>query len=225
MSVKVYAAGVVAAALLATSAAAVEPIKPIRVVSPLDSIASLRGDVELRSNDQVVSITLRSEAGDFFYKVEADSLAGVPGAFHSDVADLYLWRGNLIIAAAREGRAWHFLIPEAYFPETEGQRELRPAVQGLIKGLDERFDVVRIDTATAIIDRKGSHVTPFELDASGELRRSVAKDTEYQDPGSGGVGGCGTTCSQSCADGSSCQATCGPNRCASCSCPASCSCS
>lgn len=215
----------VIAGLMVASSAVAEPIPPIRVVSPLDSIATRRGDVEIRSNDRAVTVTLRNEAGDFFYKVEADSLAGIPDFFHSDVADVYLWRGNLAVTATREGQAWLFSIPEDSFPDTEGQRELRPAAQALKAHLAGSFNLVEVDTATAITDRNGPSVGPFELDGGDGLRRAIARDTEYQDPGSGGVGSCGKSCNISCGDGSSCQTSCGGNRCASCSCPASCSCS
>ncbi|MES1242653.1 MAG: hypothetical protein ABUT39_13645 [Acidobacteriota bacterium] len=206
------------AALLFTVSVAAEPAKP--PLSPLAAVQAFRGSVEIRTTGQTVLVTLRGEDGDHAFKVETDLLAGLPGPFHTGDAEILFWRGHLVVTASREGKAWHFSVPGA----DALRRPEDPRLPGreLDARLQAAYELTRIDRASAILSRSGpAALTPGPEE---RLKGIFASDTEYQDPGGGGIGSCGKTCNITCGDGSSCSASCSESRCASCSCPASCSC-
>ena len=198
--------------MLAGSAGfAAEPVKG-PPLSPLSVVQTFRGDVEMRTSGQTVVVTLRDADGDHLFRVETSLLTGLP-QIRSTGADILFWQGHLVVKAPNDGKAWHFSVPGL-------DRSRRPGKE-LDAQLRATYELTRIDTASAIISRSGPGALSEPL-----LRGVFANmDTEYQDPGSGGgVGSCGLTCTITCGDGSSCSASCVANRCASCSCPATCTC-
>lgn len=193
---------------------------PAKLISPLDRVETLSGDVQVSRSGQAVTVTVRGQqtAGDRLFLVEADDLGDLPASFHSDWAQIRYWRGHLVVTAPREGKAFHFSISgfgEPVRPSPEAD------VTGLGDRLRERFELTRIDSATAITARSGPRA--FVVEEEKGLRKMFEPDDNQEVPG-GGVGNCGTSCTITCGDGSTCSTSCGSRRCASCSCPASCSC-
>jgi hypothetical protein len=140
----------------------------------------------------------------------------------SGSAQVFFWRGHLAVLAAQEGKALHFSIPGLDTPQGPATGRLAPGAD--FDALLARYELTKIETATAIVSGQGPRPT---LDREWGEPRSGTKELDplTPPPEPGGVGSCGVSCSISCADGSSCTATCGPKRCAACTCPASCACS
>ncbi|HVF58371.1 MAG TPA: hypothetical protein VNJ70_00945 [Thermoanaerobaculia bacterium] len=206
---------------LAASAAAAEPVQP---ASPLDRVQSFRGTVEVSTEaDTVLVVLTEAGGGTHLFRVETTGHPALPVAFRAEAAEVLLWRGHLVVIARRARQALHLSIPGALPPRRGVQLEQTPHPRDVEASLRASYDLTRIDTATAIISRSG----PLALvPGSGGRNRIFEQEIDYDDPGGGGgPGGCGTACSISCGDGSSCSATCQPPRCARCSCPASCTCS
>jgi hypothetical protein len=200
--------------------------EPVRLVSPLDSVETLQGHVDLRSLGKITLLTLSRPDGtvDRFFRVETSGQKELPGAFAADGAQILYWRGHLAVIAPREGKAIHFSIDGIEHVAAPVQRPVAvlPEPAAFDRSLRTRYELLRIEDATAIVSMGG----PRAHRAAAEAMRSLSAEDDYQDPGSGvGVGSCGRSCSILCGDGSSCTTSCGSNRCASCSCPASCSCS
>jgi hypothetical protein len=189
----------------------------------LDTVKTLQGDVELHSVGQTVVVTLRGETGNHVFRVETNLLTGLPAPFHTAAGEVLFWRGNLVVVAPREAKAWHFSLRGA---EVQANPEGKPLPGAELDAtLRASYELTRIAEATAVISRSGPKAFE-EQEPKGVKGVFEGTDIDYQDTGGGGgLGTCGRTCSMSCGDGSSCSASCGPNRCASCSCPASCSCS
>lgn len=219
MRMKRVLLGCAALVLVAGVSSAGEPIKGSRLVSPLATVRSYQGEVEMRSSGQTAVVTVRGADGDHLFMVATDLLTGLP-RLAATAGEVRLWAGHLVVTAPREGRAWHFSVPGI----NVSRKPADPPLPGkeLDAELRASYELTRINRAIGIVSRSG----PGALDEkAGGLRGVFANvDTEYQDPGSGGVGSCGTSCTTSCGDGSSCSATCAANRCASCSCPATCTC-
>lgn len=205
---------------LAASLASAEPIQ-IKTASPLDMLETLQGAVELSRTGQNVAITIRGldPAADRLFKVEITSLTGVPSSFRTASAEVLYWGGHLVVVAPREGKALHFSIPGFDdLPRASQEPRSIPVASQLNTVLREKYQLSEIDAA-AIISRGGPRA--FQPDEA--VKKILGREADNQDPGSG-VGGCGTSCTINCADGSSCSANCSTRRCASCSCPASCVC-
>ncbi len=212
----------------AASAAVANPIEPIRVVSPLDTVERLSGRVEVQSQDGVVKVALheKDSAGHLFI-VETEGI-GQPLSLRAASAEVFLWRGHLVVIASRQGKALHFSIPDV-----EARPGAKPVdlpwvgpksdTRDLDALLKERYELTRIDTATAIISRGGPQA--FLIGQERESGPLDKQDPLYvpPDPGSGN-GSCGSSCTIACGDGSNCSVTCASNRCASCTCPPSCQC-
>jgi hypothetical protein len=191
---------------------------PLKPLSPLDTLETFNGRVDLVAKAHIVKILLTGadRAADRWFQVELSGRTAPLRSFSADPAQILFWRGNLVVIVPGERKALHFSVP-GFAPGPKLARELDDLLDG--------YNTTRIETATAIISRSGPQLEPTGGDESPRVDLEKTVGPFYQSPGGGvGDGGCGTSCSQSCADGSSCSVTCGPNRCAHCSCPASCSC-
>ncbi|HEX5716470.1 MAG TPA: hypothetical protein VF179_09940 [Thermoanaerobaculia bacterium] len=198
---------------LATSALA----EPVQLTSPLENLVTVQGSAVVRKTGQTLLVTLPSQDGyGRWFRIEASQGGtSLPGSFRADSAEVLYWMGHLVLMA--EGSAWHFAVPgldklishEAQVPDGA---ELAQLTRG--------YDLKEIEVS-AIYSANGPRANRLNEG----LRRIFANEDDHQDPGSGGIGTCGKTCTISCGDGSSCSASCGGTRCAHCTCPASCSCS
>lgn len=197
---------------LAASAGA----QPVRLTSPLEKLDTVQGSAVVRKAGQVLVATLedQDEHGRWF-RVEARRGAPLPAGFRAESAQVHYWMGHLVLIA--RGKAWHFFVPGGdQYPTEAAQVPDAAELEGLLRG----YDVTQVE-ASAIYSASGPRA-----DRLNEGLRSIfANEDDQQDPGSGGIGSCGLSCSIQCGGGSSCSATCGAPRCAHCSCPASCTCS
>lgn len=212
--------------LFASAVFAAEPKLPPELRSPLDSVETLQGRVNVRSDGRLFVVTIEKPEGGGFrrFDVELESQAGKALNFRADAAEIHYWGGHLVVVAPRERKALHFSLLDA-------GKQVRSVDAPLVSASDvaevdsllrSRYELTQIDNAVVISSLAG----PRALEAGGELRSLIAPmDTEYQDPGGGGgLGTCGVSCTSRCGDGSSCSVNCTAPRCSSCSCPASCSC-
>lgn len=207
-------------ACCAVSAALAQPAKPF---SPLDRMEVLRGWVGIQTSGETATVHVgQSDSLDRVFKVEIEDRTALPLSFRADSAQVFYWQGNLAVLDSEEGRAIHFSIPGFEPSSAPATGRLVPGAE--LDALLARYELTKIETATAIVSGQGPRVV---LDPRwGEpWSRSKIDDLAPPPSGGSGVGTCGVSCSISCGDGSSCSATCGPKRCASCTCPASCSCS
>ncbi len=215
--------------LFASAAFAAAPQAPQlapKLRSPLDSVETLQGRVNVLSDGRMFVVTFEKPDGGGFrrFDVELESPAGRATHFSADSAEIHYWTGHLVVVAPRERKALHFSLRDI-------TKQVRTADAPLVSAADaaevdsllrSRYELTRLDRAVAISSLGG----PRALEAGGGLKSLIAPmDTEYQDPGgSGGIGTCGASCTISCGDGSNCSTNCNAPRCASCTCPASCSC-
>ena len=198
---------------LAASAAA----EPIRLMSPLEKLENVQGSAVVRkTGHSLVVILPGQDGGDRWFRVETskDGASQLPSGFRSDDAQVHYWMGHLVLIA--NGSAWHFSVPGldkflSKAAETPDSAELASLVSG--------YQVKEVQVS-AIYSASGPRARHLN-DGLGSIFENI---DDQQDIGNG-LGSCGSTCSITCGDGSSCSATCGSNRCARCSCPASCSCS
>ena len=218
----------VLALILAASVVTAAPKAPVPPTSPLDSIETLTGRVNVRGDGRsfVVTLTRRDGAGRMQFEIETGEQAGRPFAFSADNAEIHFWMGHLVVVAPSERKALHFSVEgiDRFVRSRPGgpQLDTTSALSELDTLLRANYRLTRIETASSIISKneQALRLPPGLGQQLGET------DTDYPDyGGSGGLGGCGSSCSTSCGDGSSCTATCNAPRCARCSCPASCSCS
>jgi hypothetical protein len=205
----------------AASAGLAQPARPL---APLETVEILRGWVDVQTTGETVSVQVGRPDGtiDRVFKVEVAD-AGLPVFLKSDSAQVFFWRGHLAVLTAQEGRALHFSIPG--FAASPGPATGRPVPGADLDALLARYELTKIATATAILSGQGPRAL---VDRGWGEPRSRSKVIDPYTPPpetGGGVGSCGVSCSISCADGSSCSATCGSKRCAACACPASCTCS
>lgn len=203
--------GLLLASTLAVPAAA-QLAEPLSVLDKLDTA---QGPVVVRKTGQALVLTLSGQEGsDRWYRVEAGRGVELPAAFRADSAQVHYWRGHLILAA--EGQAWHFSVPglDAYLSKA-AQVPDAAELDDLLRG----HEVTEIKVS-ALYSASGPRASRLN-----QGLKNVFGYDDQQDPGSGGLGGCGTSCTINCGDGSSCTANCGGRRCAQCSCPASCTCS
>jgi hypothetical protein len=214
------------ATVLIASAAFAGTFKPIVVESPLDSVARFQGQLELRTGERAVVLTLHDTAGDHLFQVETSLRTGLPAFFRSNSAEILYWGGHLVVMAPEQGRAWHFSIPgfgSPVNPSPEARRfGAAPDLADLDARLQDRFDFTRVAGVAAIVERGGP--LALRIEEPRGLRAILGQEDDVQDPGTGGVGTCGAACTMICGDGSHCSVNCGSNRCAHCSCPASCTC-
>lgn len=207
------------------SAAFAAPKAPVKPVSPLDTVETLQGRLNVRSDGRMFVVTVEKPDGSGFrrFDVELESRSGAALDLRAEAGEIHYWRGHLVVVAPGERKAFHFsmkdLVRPARMPDA-------PLVSGSDVGeldslLRSKYELTRSE-AVAISSLGG----PRALEAGGELRSRIAPaDIDYQDPGSGGgLGTCGASCNITCGDGSNCSTSCMGSRCASCSCPASCSC-
>lgn len=192
--------------------------------SPLDKLQVVEGPVEVRLEGTSVYLVPGGRTGPeaLLYKVDVESRAGLPDSFRSPNARIYYWLGHLVLVAPDQQKAWSFTVPDLAPPA--GARVVETPDAFVLEGsLKQRFKLESIE-AEAISSMGGPRAG---LPIARDLRSAalgVQIPIDYPDDGGGGVGSCGTTCSITCADGSNCTATCGSRRCASCICPAACSC-
>lgn len=201
------------------------PQLPPELVSPLDTVQTLQGDLKVLSDGRKFAITIQAPEGGGFHRFEAE-LEGMRGPvldFRAE-GEIHYWRGHLVVVAPEERKALHFsmkgLVKPARMPGAPP--ESLPDVAELDSLLESKYELTRLDRAVAISSLSG----PRAVEAGSGLRSRIAPmDLDYQDPGGGGIGSCGASCNVNCKDGSNCNVACLGSRCASCSCPASCSCS
>ena len=189
--------------------------QPVRLMSPLEKLESTQGPAIVERTGRVVVVTLPGSDGhERLFRVEADSGSPLPRSFRSESATVLFWMGHLVLMA--EDQAWHFSVPgnDAFLSDA-AQVPDGAELLALTRGYDLK-DV----RASAISSASGPRAGRLR---QGGPRQMFENDIDNQDPG-GGVGSCGKTCSITCGDGSSCSTSCGGTRCASCFCPASCSC-
>lgn len=210
---------------LAASAAFAAPKAPIKPVSPLDTVETLQGRLNVRSDGRVFVVTTEKPDGSGFrrFDVELENRTGPVLDFRAETGEIHYWRGHLVVVAPGERKALHFsmkdLVRPARMPDAAVESVLDVAELDAL--LRSKYELTRTE-AVAISSLGG----PRALEAGSELRSRIATEIEYQDPGGGGgISTCGSSCNINCGDGSSCSASCVGTRCASCSCPASCSCS
>ena len=211
---------------LFASAAFAGPKDPMKVVSPLDTVQTLQGDVKVLGDGRVFAISIETPEGGGFHRfdVELESRTGAVLNFRTQAGEIHYWGGHLVVVAPRERKALHFSLLNTgkQVRTTDAPLVSASDVAEVDSMLRSKYELTRLDSAVAISSLGG----PRALEAGSELRSRIAPvDIDYQDPGSGGIGTCGSSCNVKCGDGSNCTANCIAPRCASCSCPASCSCS
>lgn len=199
------------------------PRQPTLPVSPLDTVETIRGTVEVKAEGRAAVVTVEKPDGSGLRRFDVDlqepssflEIGSAPGEIRS-------WRGHLVVVSPTSGEALHFALADIVRPARIPVAPLSTAseVADLDRVLGSRYQLTKV-AALGITSLSG----PRALEAGSEIRSLLAPvNYDYQDPGPGGIGSCGASCNITCGDGSTCQATCSGTRCASCSCPASCSC-
>ncbi|HEX3554633.1 MAG TPA: hypothetical protein VIA62_15530 [Thermoanaerobaculia bacterium] len=196
--------------------------KPARSNPQPGALETLTGPMDVDVKGQRVVVKMSAAAGERWFRVATSGPAPLPSSFSADSAEAFYWQGHLLLLVPRDRKAIQFSMP-GFMPArvpapAEGSGEVRSVsdLDTLLVG----YEVTRIDTATEIISAQG----PRALLVIEERKPSPKQFTPPPNPG-GGLGTCGSSCSITCGDGSTCSATCTSPRCASCNCPASCSCS
>lgn len=210
---------------LLTPAAFAGPKAPTKPVSPLDTVETLQGRLNVQSDGRVFVVTIDKPEGGGLrrFDVELESGTGTALDFRAQAGEIHYWRGHLVVVAPRERKAFHFSMKDLVRPARMMDPPLASASDAaeLDAMLRSKYELTRSDRAIAISSLGG----PRALEAGGELRSRIAPEIEYQDPGGGGgLSTCGSSCNITCGDGSNCSTSCTGTRCASCSCPATCSC-
>jgi hypothetical protein len=215
-------------ALLLFSSGAVA--KPGRSIAEPGVLETLAGHVDIvnKGRSLVMKLALDGVAGERWFRVETDNLLPLPGSFSADAAEVLYWQGHLLLRVPGERKAFLFsmpgLVPAPVPPAAAaGLGPVRSAstLDAFLAG----YDVTRIDSATEIASSQGPRAR-VSIGIDREGREPEDKSfTPPPNPGSGGVGTCGTSCSIICGENSSCSANCTSPRCAKCSCPAACTCS
>ena len=208
---------VLAFCLLASGAFA----KPARSGVEPGVLETLTGPVDVVNKGQTVVVKLAG-AEDRWFRVETSRPTPLPDSFSADSAEIFYWQGHLLLMVPQEKKAFHFSMPDfkpARVPAlaAEGLGPVRDAsgLDALLAG----YEVLQIDTANEITSAQGPRARLVIEEKSPRTKQF----TPPPNPG-GGLGSCGSSCSTACGDGSSCSTSCVSPRCASCSCPASCSC-
>ena len=200
---------------LFVTVAALASGEPVRLTSPLERLETLQGSAVVRKAGQTLVVTLPTQDGQGrWFRVEAAQGASLPAGFRTGTAQVHFWMGHLVLIA--DDKAWHFAVPglDSFLPDA-AQVPDASEVAALTRG----FELKEVQVS-AIYSASGPRADRL----NDGVKRIFANDIDYDDPGSGGLGTCGKTCTISCGDGSSCSASCGGTRCAQCTCPASCSC-
>lgn len=214
------------AALLISSSFAFA--KPARSGTEPGVLETLTGHVDVVNQGRSLVIKLDVGAGARWFRVETDSLLPLPDSFSADAAEILYWQGHLLLRIPAEKKAVLVSMP-GYRPAPVppaaaaglGPVRTDASLDAFLAG----YDVTRIDSATEIASSQGPRaLASIGIDREGREPENKSF-TPPPNPGSGGVGTCGNSCSITCGDFSSCSATCTAPRCAKCSCPASCTCS
>jgi hypothetical protein len=189
-------------------------------------LESHSGQMEMVNRGQTVVIKLAGAPGTDarWFRVETSSPAPLPRSFSAARAEVFYWRGQLLLLAVNEGKAFYFSMPDfkpgRVLPPPSGTPgppvRSTPDLETVLAG----YDVIYINTTTEITSAQG----PRALAVIEGRGVSTKQFTPPPNPGGGGIGTCGSTCSITCGDQSTCSATCTSPRCASCTCPASCVC-
>lgn len=211
-------------ALVCSAAFAGPLVMPQPPTSPLDNLEVLHGPIEAQTEGALVTLNLgdREAAKYRIFRVETDSsLSGSPIAFRADASEIYFWNGHLVVLVPSQGQGWHFSVP-GIDELMKGRPGLRPSTEDR-EALLAGYDVTRI-VASGIASFSGPKALRPERPAGLGSAPLMNYQPENPDPGTG-VGTCGSNCSITCRDSSSCVISCGVNRCATCTCPLSCSCS
>lgn len=140
----------------AVSVAFAEPVK-VKTASPLDTLETLQGAVELSRTGQNLTVSVRGldPAADRLFKIETTSLTGIPASFRTASAEVLYWGGHLVVVAPREGKALHFSIPGFdELPRATKEPKSTPVATHLDADLREKYQLFQID-ADAIISRGG----------------------------------------------------------------------
>jgi hypothetical protein len=204
--------------------------KPVRSGTEPGVLETLTGHVDVVNQGRtlVMKLKLDAGAGDRWFRVETDSLLPLPASFSADAAEILYWQGHLLLRMPAERKAFLVSMP-GYRPAPVppaaaaglGPVRTDASLDAFLAG----YDVTRIDSATEIASSQGPRArVSIGIDREGREPENKSF-TPPPNPGSGGVGTCGNSCSITCGDFSTCTANCTTPRCASCSCPASCTCS
>lgn len=202
---------------LVLGVAASAQAQPVKLVAPLEKLETVEGPAVVRRAGQALVMTFIGQGGhDRWFRVEAHKGAGLPASFHADSAEVLYWMGHLVLMSGN--KAWHFSVPKGdEFLPAMAQVPRGTELDSLLRG----YEVTQVE-ASAIYSASGPRADRL----NGGMKSLFSNQDDQQDPGGGGgVGSCGLSCSIQCGAGSSCSANCSPPRCATCTCPASCSCS
>jgi hypothetical protein len=191
-------------------------------------LQTFSGRIDVVNQGQGMEMKLATDSGDRWFRVETRSLTPLPRSFSAGSAEVYYWQGHLLVMVPQEKRALFFSLrdfrparPAPWIKENLGPVRDAGALDALLSG----YEVTRVSSAVMIASSQGPRaLEAISIGGSGEDHNFRDK-VFYQDPGGGGgSANCSTNCSTHCGDGSSCSVTCVSPRCASCDCPASCSC-
>lgn len=197
--------------------------QPARSGAEPGVLERLTGPLDMVNKGQTIVVKLALDSGERWFRVETSNLAPVPRSVSARSAEVFFWRGNLLLLVPREKTAFHFSVPDlppatVLNPTPEGLGPVRDAssLAALLAG----YEVTRIDTVVELVSAAGPRARLVIEKTAPEAKYF----TQPPNPG-GGPGSCGTSCEITCGDLSHCSVTCTSPRCASCTCPASCSCS
>jgi hypothetical protein len=213
-----------ASTALTGTAFAAPPIPGPPVVSPLDTVETLTGSVQVRGDGRTFTVTVARPGGGVLrkFELEADQPAGPAVQLDAKAAEVHFWNRHLVVVAPGERKALHFsmLGPERSIRPNLGgpQIDSASALAELDTLLRTTYDLTRIESVTSIISKNAQ-----ALKVQAGIGQQTGAEVDNQDYG-GGLGTCGSSCTITCGDNSGCSANCTPPRCSSCSCPASCSC-
>lgn len=155
---------------LSASAVFASPVKP---VSPLDSVETLRGSVRVLSDGRKFVVTFeRPDGGDFQrFDVEVEGPVGEALDFRIDSGEIHSWIGHLIVVAPKERKALHFsmLGPERLPKAADAPFASASDLAELDALLSSQYELSRIDTAVVMSSLRG----PRAVEAGGELRSRI----------------------------------------------------
>lgn len=194
----------------------------------------MRGKAAVRTVSGAAIVAL-DENGDGYldrmFTIQDSSLELAPVGLSATRAHILSWPGHLVVIAPGPGKALHFsLTTEAKLalPGNDVGSWAVPDPAELDTILLAHYELGRFDTATSIGSRWGrmERVSLDQIAGWSEERLrdlvpasqpSIIPQNPTPDPG--GLGTCGTSCTQTCGDGSHCSISCPAPRCATCGCP------
>jgi hypothetical protein len=203
--------------------------KPPRSIAEPGGLETFTGHVDIVSKGRSLLMKLTPEgAGERWFRIETDALLPLPNSFSADAAEVLYWQGHLLIRIPAGRKALLVSMPglvPAPVPSAAAAGLGPVRTPATLDAFLAGYEVTRIDSATEIASSQGPRA---RVSIGIDLEEREPEDKSFTpppNPGSGGVGTCGTSCSIICGENSSCNVNCTPPRCAKCSCPAACTCS